>query len=157
MFPQVPLFKKRYIFPFICWFLHRTICHHKGFTGRVLLWENFISPRDNLFHTQRRFLLARYRSPNGPYLLRMVQPIRSRENPGTTMVSIGHLTPWPENPGYRTQVWDKNGLPHRRQEYNPWHQTALGEPVGNPEILQQVIHSWEWKLGSYKGGPWQQV
>ena len=28
-------------------------------------------------------------------------------NPGTTVVSIGHLTPWPENPGYRTQVWDK--------------------------------------------------
>ena len=36
----------------------------------------------------------------------MVQPIRSPENPGTTVVSIGHLTPWPENPGYRTQVWD---------------------------------------------------
>ena len=27
-------------------------------------------------------------------------------NPGTTVVSIGHLTTWPENPGYRTQVWD---------------------------------------------------
>ena len=40
-----------------------TICHQKYFTGRVLLWENFISPRNNLFHTQRRFLLARYRSP----------------------------------------------------------------------------------------------
>ena len=36
----------------------------------------------------------------------MVQPIRSPENSGTTVVSIGHLTPWPENPGYRTQVWD---------------------------------------------------
>ena len=22
--------------------------------------------------------------------------------------SIGHLTPWPENPGYRTQVWDNS-------------------------------------------------
>ena len=83
-----------------------TICHHKDFTGRVLLWENFISPRNNLFHTQRRFFLARYRSPNGPHLLRMVQPIRSLENPGTTVVSIGHLTPWPQNPGYCTQVWD---------------------------------------------------
>ena len=38
----------------------------------------------------------------------MVQPIRSPENPGTTVVSIGHLTPWPENPGYRTQVWDND-------------------------------------------------
>ena len=83
-----------------------TICHHKDFTGRVLLWENFISSRNNLFHTQRRFFLARYRSPNEPHLLRMVQPIRSPENPGTTVVSVGHLTPWPENPGYRTQVWD---------------------------------------------------
>ena len=24
------------------------------------------------------------------------------------MVSIGHLIPWPENPGYHTQVWDNN-------------------------------------------------
>ena len=84
-----------------------TICHHKDFTGRVLLWENFISPRNNLFHTQRRFFLARYKSLNGPHLLRMVQPIRLLENPGTTMVSIGHLSPWPEYPGYHTQVWDK--------------------------------------------------
>ena len=84
-----------------------TICQHKDFTGRVLLWENFISPRNNLFHTQKRFFMARYRSPTGPHLLRMVQPIRSLENPGTTVVSIGHLTPWPENRGYRTQVWDK--------------------------------------------------
>ena len=83
-----------------------TICHHKDFTGRVLLWENVIAPRNNLFYTQKGFFLARYRSPNGPHLLRMVQPIRSPENPGTTVVSIGHLTPWPENPGYRTQVWD---------------------------------------------------
>ena len=83
-----------------------TICHHKYFTARVLLWENFISARNHLFHTQRRFFLARYRSPNEPHLLRMVQPIRAPENPGTTVVSIGHLTPWPKNPGYRTQVWD---------------------------------------------------
>ena len=85
-----------------------TTFHHKDFTGRVLLWENFISSRNNLFHTERRFFLARYRSPNEPHLLRMVQPIRSPENPGTTVVSIGHLTPWPENPGYRTQVWDND-------------------------------------------------
>ena len=56
-----------------------TICHHKDFTGRVLLWENFISHRNNLIHTQRIFFLARYRSPNGPHLLWMVQPIRSPE------------------------------------------------------------------------------
>ena len=89
-----------------------TICHHKDFTGRVLPWETFISPRINSFHTQKRFFLARYRSPNGPHLLRVAQPIRSPENPATTVVSIGHLTPWPENPGYRTQVWDKrnNGM-----------------------------------------------
>ena len=33
-------------------------------------------------------------------------------NPGTTMVSIGHLTTWPENPGYRTQVWDNIHVLH---------------------------------------------
>ena len=41
----------------------RTICHPKDFTERVHLWGNFISPRNNLFHRQRRFLLTRYRSP----------------------------------------------------------------------------------------------
>ena len=30
-----------------------TICHHKYFTGRVLLSENFISPQNNLFHIQK--------------------------------------------------------------------------------------------------------
>ena len=84
-----------------------TICHHKDFTGRVLLWEKLFSHRNNLFHTQKIFFLSRYWSPDGPHLLLMVEPIRSPENPGTTVVSIGHLTPWPENPGYRTQVWDK--------------------------------------------------
>ena len=61
--------------------------------------------------------MARYRSPNGPHLLRMVQPIRSLENPGTTVVSIGHLILWPENPGYRTQVWDNetNGTDSSRR------------------------------------------
>ena len=36
--------------------------------------------------------------------------------PGTTVVSIGHLTTWPENPGYRTQVWDKVKYP----SFNTW-------------------------------------
>ena len=80
------------------------ICHNKDFTGRVLLRQNFISPLNNLFNTKKS--LARYRSPSGPHLPRMVQPIRSPGNPGTTVVSIGHWTPWPDNPGYRTQVWD---------------------------------------------------
>ena len=61
-----------------------TICHHKDFTGRVLLWENFISPRNNLFHA-KKFFLTSYRSPNGPHLRREVQPIISPENPGTTV------------------------------------------------------------------------
>ena len=70
-----------------------TICHHKDFTGRVLLWENFISPRKNLFHTQKNMFYGKVQ------ILRMVQPIRSPENPGTNVVSNEHLTPWPENPG----------------------------------------------------------
>ena len=56
-----------------------TICHNKDFTGRVPLWEKLFSHRNNLFHTQKIFFLARYRSPDGPHLLRMVQPIRSPE------------------------------------------------------------------------------
>ena len=71
-----------------------TICHHKGFTRPVLLWEIFISLQNNLFHT--KMFLERYRSTKGPHLLRMVQPIRSPENPGTSVVSIGHWTLWPE-------------------------------------------------------------
>ena len=30
-----------------------TICHHKDFTGQVLLWEKLISPWNNLFHTKK--------------------------------------------------------------------------------------------------------
>ena len=46
--PQVPLFEKivRFFHSFVdscIW----TICHNKDFTGRVLLWENFISARNN--------------------------------------------------------------------------------------------------------------
>ena len=73
--------------------------------------KTFISPRNNLFHAQKYFFLARYKSPNEPHLFRMVQPIRSPENLGTTVVSIGHLTPWLKNPGYCTQVWDKFIIP----------------------------------------------
>ena len=93
-FPKVPLFKTnvRFFHSFV-YSCIGTICQHKDSTGRVLLLENFISPRNNLFHTQRRSFMARYRSPNGPHLLRMIQPIRSLENPVTTVVSIGHLIP----------------------------------------------------------------
>ena len=40
-----------------------TFCHHKDFTGRVLPWENCISPRNNLFHTQRRFFSGKVQIP----------------------------------------------------------------------------------------------
>ena len=56
-----------------------TICHHKDFTGRVLLWENFIHTETTYFTHTKIFFLARYISPNGPHLLRMAQPIRSPE------------------------------------------------------------------------------
>ena len=55
------------------------------------LWENFISPQNNLF--QAHFFLARYRPLNGPHLHWVAQAIRLPENPGTTMASIEHLTP----------------------------------------------------------------
>ena len=40
-----------------------TICHYKDFMGRVLLWENFISPRNNLVHTLRRFFADKVQIP----------------------------------------------------------------------------------------------
>ena len=44
-----------------------TICRHKDFTGRVVLWENFISPRNNVFHTQKYFFLWQGKDPQmGP-------------------------------------------------------------------------------------------
>ena len=84
-----------------------TICHHKDFTGRVLLWENFISPRNNLFHTQKIFFSGKVHIPKWAPFAPNGTANQIAGNPGTTVVSIGHLTPWPQNPGYRTQVWDK--------------------------------------------------
>ena len=49
---------------------------------------------------------GKFQNPKWSPLLRIIQPIRSPENPGNTVVSIGHLTPWPENPEYHTRVWD---------------------------------------------------
>ena len=83
-----------------------TICHHKDFTGRVLLWENFISPRNNLFHTKKIFFSGKVHIPKWAPFAPNGTANQIAGNPGTTVVSIGHLTPWPQNPGYRTQVWD---------------------------------------------------
>ena len=80
-----------------------TICHHKVFTGRVVLWENFISPRNNFFHAKKDFFLARYRFPNGSQSFRwkILEPRGqySTLNPMAWKPWISH--------GYRTQVWDK--------------------------------------------------
>ena len=108
VFPQFPLFPKLLDF-----FIHLLIPAYGQFVTMKTSKDEFsfkktlFHPKTTYSHTKIRFFLGRYRSPNGPHLFRMVQPIRSPENPGTTVVSIGHLTPWPENPGYRTQVWDK--------------------------------------------------
>ena len=48
------------------------------------------------------------------------EPIRSLENPGTTMVRIWHWTPRPENPVYHTQVWDNN-LCNASDAYSLWY------------------------------------
>ena len=112
MFPQVPLFKKLLDFS-----IHLLI-PAKGQFVTIKTSQDEFSFGKTVFHSKTTyfthkedFFLARYRSLNGPHLLRMVQPIKSPENPGTTVVSIGHLTPWPENPGYPTQVWDKSLKP----------------------------------------------
>ena len=84
-----------------------TICHHKDFTGWVLIWENFISPTNNLFHTYKIFFSDKAQIPKWAPFAPNGTANQIAGNPGTTVVSIGHLTTWPENPGYRTQVWDK--------------------------------------------------
>ena len=81
--------------------------------------KTLFQPETTYFTQIEDFFLARYISPNGPHLFRMVQPIRSPENPGTTVVSIGQLTPWPENPGYRTQVWDNIPKCLTRNKHEP--------------------------------------
>ena len=90
-----------------------TICHHKDFTGRVLLWEHFISPRNNLFHKQKSFFSGKVQIPNWAPFAPNGTANQIAGNPGTTVVSIGHLIPWPENTGYRTQVWDNITKPPR--------------------------------------------
>ena len=85
-----------------------TICHHKDFAGWVLRWENFISPRNNLFHTQKCFFSGKAQIPKWAPFAPNGTANQIAGNPGTTVVSIGHLTTWPENPGYHTQVWDKH-------------------------------------------------
>ena len=45
-------FKNCYLFHSFVDSCTGTICHHKDFTWLVLLRENFISPRNNFFHTQ---------------------------------------------------------------------------------------------------------
>ena len=96
-FPQVPLFKKLLDFPIHllipAWGHFVTIkTSQDEFSFGIILFHQ----ETTYFTHKEDFFPAKYRSPNGPHLLPMVQPIRSPENPGTTVVSIGHLTPWPE-------------------------------------------------------------
>ena len=87
---------------------------------------------------------------NGPHLLWMVQPIRSPENPGTTVVSFGHLTPWPENPGYRTQVWDNTmdrcDVHAKGQgQRSKVKVTEVMTPLSHFRTVTSVwIHMWQW-------------
>ena len=47
-------------------------------------------------------------------------------NPGTTVVNIGHLTTWPENPGYRTQAWDNAfGTSVRKSDRTHGHENPI--------------------------------
>ena len=91
-------------------------CHHKDFTGRVLIWENFIHPKTTYF-TQRKKISGKKQIPKWAPSARVVQPTRSPENRGTTVVSIGHWTLWPENPGHHTQVWDNMSNPSIRYSW----------------------------------------
>ena len=72
-----------------------TICHHKAFTGRVLLlWKLFFTPKQ-LISSPKGFLAF---APSGT----ATQIARkSRNHRGQYWI----LNPMPENLGYRTQVW----------------------------------------------------
>ena len=74
----------------------------------------------------------------------MVQPIRSPENPGTTVVSIGHLIPWPENPGYCTQVWYKCS-------YQVANCCFLISRMSMHQIYLMTWRRWQWR---WWGNPW---
>ena len=74
-------------------------CDHKLFTEWVILRESCIY--------LKQFILCEKNSsghqqiPNETILLRVIQPIRSPENPGTTVVCFRQGTSRPEHPGYR--------------------------------------------------------
>ena len=146
VFPHFPLFQKnvRFFHSFVdscIW----TICHHKDFTGRVLLRVNFISPRNNLFHTQKDFFWQGTDPQMGPICSEWYSQSDRRkilEPPW----SVLDTTPWPENPGYRIQVWDNgvyfpprermNSLPLKYIHYCPACGTSdLGLTASVPLLL----------------------
>ena len=67
VFSQVPLFKKSVrFFPFICCSCIGTFCHHKDFTGRVFLWDNFIYQETTYFTDKEDFFWQGTDTQMGP-------------------------------------------------------------------------------------------
>ena len=83
-----------------------TIYHHKDFTGRVPLWEKLFFAQKQLISHIENIFSGKVQIPKWAPFAPNGTANQIAGNFGTTVVSIGHLTPWPENPGYRTQVWD---------------------------------------------------
>ena len=59
-------------------------CHHKDFTGRVISWKKLYSHQNKLLQAQFYFSGKKH-IPKWVPLACVVQPIRSPENPGTTV------------------------------------------------------------------------
>ena len=100
VFPQVPLFKKMSVFSIYL------LIPAWGHFATIKTSHDEVSFEKILDHLEPTYFIKTFW--RGTY--RHVGPICSElysqsENPGITLVSIGHWTLWPENPGYRTQVW----------------------------------------------------
>ena len=102
LYPMGGIYKNVRFVPCLCWFLYTDNLSPQT-RDRFSFGKLHFTPKQLISYKKN---LEMYKSPHRPHLPRVLQPIRSPENPGTTVVSIGHWTPWPENPGYRTQVLD---------------------------------------------------
>ena len=116
-----------------------TIWHHKDFTGRVFLWEKNISPRNNLFHTQKRFFSGKIQIPKWAPFAPIGTANQIAGNPGTTVVSIGHLIPWPKT----LDIAPKCGIkPHDLLTVSvSSRHTAAGLPSNGSPLKASTVNS----------------
>ena len=110
MFPQVPLFKKMLDFS-----IHLLIPASGQFVtiktsqDEFSLGKPLFHPETTYFtHKEDFFWQGTDPQMGGPICSEWHSQSNRRKilEPPWSVLDM-HLTPWPENPGYRTQVWDK--------------------------------------------------